>query len=293
MFMPREILEQKLLQFLAEDIGQGDVTTSAVVSAGLSAEAEVVVKEAGVVAGVEEAVVLMEALGLQTKVNVSDGEAVKKGKVIINVEGDAQTILSVERTVLNLVSRMSGIATTTNRLVKKLHEAKLRTKVAATRKSAVGLLYFDKKAVQIGGGDPHRLHLDDMILIKDNHVALAGGVEEAVKKAKQCASFTKRIEVEVTRVADAVAAAEVGADIVMFDNFSPNEIKEAKALLLKAGFSDNIVSEASGGITETNLLEYASTGVDVLSLGELTHSAKALNVSLEIKPTRKKHPQSC
>ena len=282
MFMPRKVLEEKLVQLLAEDVGQGDVTTTALAPPELTVEAEVVAKDTGIAAGVEEAVILMESLGLKVEVNVGDGKAVKKGQTILRVKGDARTILCSERTVLNLLSRMSGIATMTRKLVEKLRDAKLDTKVAGTRKSALGLLYFDKKAVLIGGGDPHRLHLDDMVLIKDNHVVVAGGVEKAVKKAKMYSSFTKKIEVEVTKVADAVVAAEAGADIIMFDNFSSKQVKQAIESLEKAGFLGKVLLEASGGITEDSLLEYASTGVDVLSMGSLTHSVKAFDISLEI-----------
>jgi len=282
MFMPRKVLEEKLVQLLAEDVGQGDVTTTALAPPELTVEAEVVAKDTGIAAGVEEAVILMESLGLKVEVNVGDGKAVKKGQTILRVKGDARTILCSERTVLNLLSRMSGIATMTRKLVEKLRDAKLDTKVAGTRKSALGLLYFDKKAVLIGGGDPHRLHLDDMVLIKDNHVVVAGGVEKAVKKAKMYSSFTKKIEVEVTKVADAVEAAEAGADIIMFDNFSSKQVKQAIESLEKAGFLGKILLEVSGGITEDSLLEYASTGVDVLSMGSLTHSVKAFDISLEI-----------
>jgi nicotinate-nucleotide pyrophosphorylase (carboxylating) len=176
---------------------------------------------------------------------------------------------------------MSGIATATRRLTEKLRKANGTAKIAATRKIAPGLGYFDKKAVVIGGGDPHRLRLDDMILIKDNHVAIAGSVENAVKKAKASGS-SEKIEVEVTRVADAVKAAEAGADIVMLDNFSPKQVREAAEALKKAGFFGKVQLEVSGGITEQNLLEYASAQVDIISMGALTHSVKALDISLEI-----------
>ena len=282
MFIPRRILEEKLLRLLAEDVGQGDVTSSAVVPSDCTAEAEVICKADGVVAGIEEVVVLVEALGLEVDVEVADGEEVTKGQVIMNLCGDAATILTVERTLLNLLSRMSGIATATKNLTQKIKKAHLKTRVAATRKSAPGLLYFDKKAVTVGGGDAHRLHLDDMILIKDNHLVLAGSLEEALKLAKQHASFSKKIEVEVTNAADALKAAELGADIIMLDNFSVAQIKEAVALLKKEGFSEKVLLEASGGITSENLLEYAAAGVDLVSLGELTHSVKALDISLEI-----------
>jgi nicotinate-nucleotide pyrophosphorylase (carboxylating) len=282
MFMPRKVLEEKLKQILAEDVGKGDVTTAAVVPAGLTVEAAVVAKEAGIAAGIEETAILAESLGLSVKTEVVDGDEIKNGKVILRISGDAQAILSAERTMLNLLSRMSGIATTTRRLVEKLRKANLTAKIAATRKTAPGLLYFDKKAVLIGGGDPHRLRLDDMILVKDNHIAIAGGVETAVKRAKQNAPFSKKIEVEVTSITDALKAAEAGANIIMLDNFSPKQIREAVEALKKAGFFGKIPLEISGGITEQNLLEYASTQVDIISMGELTHSVKALEISLEI-----------
>ncbi|MCJ7559836.1 carboxylating nicotinate-nucleotide diphosphorylase, partial [Candidatus Bathyarchaeota archaeon] len=185
MFMPRKVLEEKLKQILAEDIGQGDVTTSVIVPSGLTVEAAVIAKEAGIAAGIEEIVILAESLGLNVKTEAADGEEIRNGQVIMKISGNARTIISAERTMLNLLSRMSGIATTTRRLTEKLKRANSPAKIAATRKTAPGLLYFDKKAVLIGGGDPHRLHLDDMILVKDNHITIAGSVESAVKKAKQ------------------------------------------------------------------------------------------------------------
>jgi nicotinate-nucleotide pyrophosphorylase (carboxylating) len=281
MFVPRRIVEEKLRQILSDDIGQGDVTTAAVIPANLTVKAEVIAKEQGVAAGIEEAAFLAEYLGLTVKAKVVDGEKIKNKQVLIQISGDAQTILSLERTLLNLLSRMSGIATKTRMLTEKLEKANVKTKIAATRKSAPGLLYFDKKAVVIGSGDPHRLHLDDMVLIKDNHLAIVGSVEEAIKKAKANVSFTKKIEVEVTGVEDALKAAKVGADIIMLDNFSPKQAKAAGKALREAGFS-KVLLEVSGGITGKNFLEYAEAQVDIISMGELTHSVKALDISLEI-----------
>jgi nicotinate-nucleotide pyrophosphorylase (carboxylating) len=281
MFMPRKVLEEKLKQMLAEDVGQGDVTSEAVVPAGLTVEAVVLAKEAGVAAGIEESAIFMESLGLSVKAEVADGDEIVSGTVILKISGNARAILSAERTMLNLLSRMSGIATATRRLTEKLRKANLTAKVAATRKTAPGLLYFDKKAVVVGGGDPHRLRLDDMILLKDNHVAISGSVEAAVKKAK-AASTSKKIEAEVTSAADALKAAAAGADIVMLDNFSPKQVREAVEALKKAGFFGKVLLEVSGGITEQNLLEYASAQVDVISMGALTHSVKALDISLEV-----------
>ena len=287
MFIPRKILEGKLAEMLAEDVGQGDITTSLIVLGESTSEAQVIAKETGVAAGIEEAKILLESLGLKVEDLIEDGEEIKTKRTIMKISGDTRMILSVERTILNLLSRMSGIATTTRQLTEKLQAIKLKTKIAATRKTAPGLLYFDKKAVRIGGGDTHRLHLDDMILVKDNHIVVAGGVEKAVKQVKQEVSFSKKIEVEVTAGADVLKAAEAGADIIMLDNFSPEQIEDAITSLKKAGFFGRILLEASGGITAENLLDFASK-VDIVSMGELTHSAKALDISLEITKVHEK-----
>lgn len=288
MFLPHKVLEEKLLRILAEDLGQGDVTTALVVPEGAKAEAKVMAKASGIVAGIEEARVLLESMGINVGASVSDGESIEPKQVLIRISGNARTILSTERTLLNVLSRMSGIATATNTLTEKLRKAGLKTKIACTRKTAPGLSYFDKKAVLIGGGDTHRLHLDDMILIKDNHIAIAGSVEKAVKKAKEGSSFSKKIEVEVTRIDDVLPATKAGVDIVMLDNFSPKQIEKAVLLLKKARFYGKIVLEASGGITAENALEFALSGVDVVSLSEITTWAKPLDVSLEIIKTRER-----
>jgi nicotinate-nucleotide pyrophosphorylase (carboxylating) len=282
MFLPRKTLEGKLRRMLAEDVGQGDITSAFIVPEECIAEAEVIAKEHGVAAGIEETVVLLESLGLKFEAFVKDGDEIKPKQVLLKVYGDARTILTVERTLLNIVSRMSGIATTTRKLVEKIRKAGYKTKVACTRKTAPGLLYFDKKAVLIGGGDTHRLHLDDMILIKDNHIKIARSVEKAVKTAKEKASFSKKIEVEVSNVEEALAAAKAGADIIMLDNFSLNQVKMAVERLRNAGFLSKVLLEASGRITAENIVAYASTGVDIVSLGEITHSPRALDISLEI-----------
>ncbi len=282
MFVPRKVLEEKLLQMLAEDIGYGDVTSTAVIPAGLEVEAAVVTKEAGIAAGIEEIAVLAESLGLSIKTEVMDGEEFSKRQILVKISGDARTILSAERTMLNLLSHMSGIATATRKLIEKLRNVGATAKIAATRKTSPGLSYFDKKAVLVGGGDPHRLRLDDMILVKENHLVIAEGVKNAIKKAKQNAPFSKKIEVEVTNGLDAVKAAESGADLIMLDNFSPKQVKEAIGDLKKAGFLGKVLLEVSGGIGEQNLLDYASAQVDIISIGALTHSVRAIDISLEI-----------
>ena len=282
MFLPRKILEEKLRAMLAEDAGQGDITTSLIVPADARAQATVVAKQIGIVAGIEEVNIFLQSLGLEVESSVNDGKKVRPGEVLLKISGDARTLLTAERTLLNLLSRMSGIATATRNLVERLKKAKVKTRVACTRKTAPGLLYFDKKAVMIGGGDTHRLHLDDMILIKDNHVALAGSVEKALEKARKQASFSKKIEIEVTKTDEVLPAVRAGADIVMLDNFSPKQLEKAMMLLKREKYYGKVIVEASGGITAENIMRFASTGVDIVSLGEITQNPRALDVSLEI-----------
>jgi len=282
MFVLEKTLEERIRRFLEEDVGQGDITTLLTIPRGIIVEAEVVAKEKGVAAGVEEVSAFLEDLGFETNALVSDGSGIEKGTTIMRISGDARTLLSTERTILNLLSRMSGIATKTRSVIEKVRHTGYETRIACTRKVAPGLLYFDKKAVMLGGGDTHRLHLDDLVLVKDNHLAIIGGVGDAVKKARNTVSFSKKIEVEVSSEKDASEAVEAGADIVMLDNFSPQKIKEAISLLAKKGLRDRVLIEASGGINEENVIEYAATGADILSLGEITDSVKALDMSLDV-----------
>jgi len=285
--MPRELVKEKLLAFLKEDVGQADITSQLVIRQDVLAQADVIAKENGVVAGLEEAQILLEAMGLTGKRLVADGAAIKSGATLMHIEGNARDLLTVERTLLNIISRMSGIATKTRTLQDTASDANPPVRIVSTRKVAPGCLYFDKRAVMIGGGDSHRLHLDDLILIKDNHKALAGSIGEAVLRAK-VGSFTKKIEVEVISADEAIEAAEAGADILMFDNMSPSSIKAAVQLLERREMRKRLVLEASGGIDETNISEFARSGVDILSLGSLTHSVKALDVSLEVRsPSRR------
>ena len=288
MSLPEQILQEKIRRFLEEDIGQGDITTLHTIPQGIVAEAEAVAKEKGVIAGLEETSAFLESLGFEAEALMPDGSGVEKGTIIMRIVGDARTLLSTERTILNLLTRMSGIATKTRRVIEKVRDAGYQTRIASTRKVAPGLLYFDKKAVMLAGGDTHRLHLDDLVLIKDNHLAITRGVGEAVKRARNNVSFSKKIEVEVSSQKDASEAVEAGADIVMLDNFSPQKIRDAISSLEEKGLRDQVLIEASGGINEGNVIEYAATGADILSLGEITDSVKALDISLDVvKVTQK------
>lgn len=283
MRVPDALLREHLLGFLKEDVGFGDVTTESLIPEGIAVTARIVAKEPMVVAGVLEVTVLFETVGVEVVRSVDDGSEVSPGETVIEVRGDARTILTVERTALNLLMRMSGIATATRRLINKIREAGFDTRIAATRKTAPGLRYFDKRAVILGGGDPHRSGLDDAVLIKDNHIAVLGSVAEAVRKARSAVSFTKKVEVEVRTPEEAVEAARSGADIIMLDNMPVAEAERAMELLKAEGLRGNVLVEVSGGITEENVLEYAELRPDVISVGSLTHSVKAVDLSLEVE----------
>ena len=274
---------EKIREFLNEDIGHGDITSSALIEADQGVKARLFFREPGVAAGLEEAAMVFEILGCNVVAHVSDGDSVSPGDTLMEIEGPARALLSGERTALNIVGRMAGIATTVFEAQRIASEASPSVRVAATRKTLPGLRELDKKAVSLGGGDTHRLRLDDCVLIKDNHLELVPSITEAVARAKAQVSFTKKIEVEVRNLAEAVEAAEAGADIVMFDNMSPGEIRIYLDALKERGLHEGRLFEASGGITHENLAEYAGSGVDIVSMGSLTHSVKSLNVKLEIE----------
>jgi len=277
-----EVVFRKLLEFLEEDAPYGDVTSELVVPEGTVVRAVIVAKSRGVLAGAKFVKMLLERLGVRVLRTLSDGAELEPGSIVMELEGDARTILLVERTVLNLLMHLSGVATTTRRLVEKVRRVNPRVKVAATRKTLPGLRLLEKYAVEIGGGDPHRFSLSDMILIKDNHIAVAGSVEEALRRALSLKSFSKLVEVEVRSVEEAVRAAELGADIVMLDNMSPEEVRRAVEELKRRGLRDRVVVEVSGGITEDTIVEYASADVDVISTSVITMAAKPLDMSLEV-----------
>lgn len=267
---------------LKEDEGFGDITSNALIPEDKTFYAKLVSKDDGILAGIEVIKGMFEEYGIDILSSMDDGDKIKKGDILLELEGNARKILLLERTALNLLMRMSGVATKTNRIVKSVNEINDKIRVAGTRKTAPALQKFDKMAISIGGGDPHRSALDDMVLIKDNHIAVVGSVEEALKRAKKNVSFSKKIEIEVENEDDAVIAAKNGADIVMFDNMSPNEAQDTLDILIENGLRENVLIEISGGITEDNILDYAPLDVDIISLGSLTHQASSLNFSLDM-----------
>jgi len=275
----RMIPIEDLLRFIREDAPWGDVTSETVVP-DVTCRAVVRAKSQGVVAGLSEARRLFEHFGVTVRERSADGRAVAPGTVLLDLDGPARAILLVERTALNIIGRMSGIATRTREAVEAVRAVSPDVRVAATRKTAPGLRVLDKKAVILGGGDPHRYTLSDMVLIKDNHLALTP-LAEAIRRAKK-ESLYRVVEVEVETVEDAVTAAGAGADIVLLDNMTPDTVREAVRALAGRGLRDRLTLEVSGGVGEDTLVGYAATGVDIISMGALTHTVRNFDVSLDI-----------
>lgn len=271
-------VRKALAAFLQEDIGTGDITSDSIIPADKNARAEIVCKSDAVVCGLEEAAIVFEMCGCSAKALVKDGVKVRKGKRVMMISGSARGILKGERVALNLIMRMSGIATETRALAEKAKPVK----VAATRKTAPGLRHFDKKAVVLGGGLAHRMRLDDMVLIKDNHIALAGPPEECVRMAKKNVGTAIKIECEAKSEKEAISAIKAGADIVMLDNFTPAQAARTIKQITKLGLRKKATIEISGGVNHRNIKKYAKARPDYISMGYITHSPHAADFSLEI-----------
>jgi nicotinate-nucleotide pyrophosphorylase (carboxylating) len=270
-----------LVQYLNEDVPAGDVTSDAIIP-DISCTAVIRAEQDGVLAGIEEASALFSYAGVTVTPQKNDGARVRKGDVVVSLSGRAKNILLVERTALNILGRMSGIATSTAAMVAIVKAQNRSCRVAGTRKTCPGFRRFDKKAVLIGGGDPHRMNLSDGILIKDNHLAIVS-LEEALRAARSHSAY-KKIEIEVESAADAVKAAAAGADIIMLDNMTPGQVRETLSVLEDRGLRDRVTIEISGGIDEESLRNYAACGVDIISMGALTHTVKNFSLSLELQP---------
>jgi nicotinate-nucleotide pyrophosphorylase (carboxylating) len=270
-----------LLKFIEEDAPSGDITSAAIIP-DITCNAEIKAEQDGIIAGIEEASTLFSHFGVKVTHLVKDGDSVCRNTSILLLKGDAKKILLVERTALNIIGRMSGIATQTRKNVDIVSAVNPGCRVAGTRKTCPGLRILDKKAIKTGGGDPHRMNLSDGILIKDNHLALVP-LRNAILAAKKGSAY-KKIEIEVESPENALSAAKAGADIIMLDNMSPGQISRTIRLLESEGLRDRVIIELSGGIDERSLQRYAEIDVDVISLGVLTHSVKNFSVNLEIIP---------
>lgn len=276
--------EKQLLDFidlaLLEDVGDGDHTSLSTIPKGTQNTAQLLVKEAGILAGVQVGVTILKRVDPDLIIDVflNDGDSIKPGDIVMKVSGSAHSILKAERLMLNVMQRMSGVATSTNKIIKLV--AHTKCKILDTRKTTPLMRFLEKEAVLIGGGHNHRFGLYDMILIKDNHVDYAGGTRAAIANAKEYLKNTGRklaIEIETRSLAEVQEAiTEGGFQRIMFDNFSFDEIRSAIALV-----NGQFETEASGGITVENVVQYAECGVDFISMGALTHSVKALDLSLK------------
>lgn len=274
-----ELIDDLLTLAFAEDVGDGDATTLSTIPAEARGKQRLIIKEEGILAGVDVARMVFKKFDPELKMTVfiEDGTHVKPGDVAFEVEGSVRSLLQTERTMLNIMQRMSGIATTTAKYQSRLEG--LKTKVLDTRKTTPGMRMLEKEAVKIGGGCNHRIGLFDMILIKDNHVDFAGGITQAVNAAKDyCKNNGKdlKIEVEVRNTPEIEEALAAGVDRIMLDNFTPERTREAVKLI-----NGRTEIESSGGITIDTLRQYGECGVDFISVGALTHSVKGLDMSFK------------
>lgn len=267
-------IKKALESFLLEDIGQGDLSTDLVFSQNTRGTGQFLVKETGILSGMDIPNLVYELLGEEVSYTAlkQDGDYVEKGTVIATVSGSVRGMLTGERVILNLMQRMSGIATLTNQAVRQLNDSSIR--ICDTRKTAPGLRLFDKYAVTCGGGYNHRIGLYDGVMLKDNHIAYAGGILPAVKRVRSQLGHMVKIEVEIETKEELLEAIQAECDVIMFDNRSPREVKEFQKLV-----PSSILTEISGGITLETISTYQGTGANYLSLGFLTHSVKALDIS--------------
>ena len=270
-------IKKELLRFISEDVQSGDITSVLLPKNKITAK--IISRENGILAGIRFAGSIFRLKDCNVKIIKKDGAKLKPNQIILQVSGNARNILSCERTALNLLSRMSGIATHTDLLVSKIRKINRKTKLYSTRKTAPGLRFFDKEAVRIGGGHKHRMSLSDMVMIKDNHLLVSSSIEDITKNARK---RHKHVEVEVENQRDVIIAASSGATIVMLDNFSPAQIERTITSLQKKKLRNKVKLEASGGINSKNIAAYAKTGIDMISVGSITNSVSGLDLSLEV-----------
>lgn len=267
-----------LRPFLEEDVGSGDVTAD-IFLPDRDGRAIITCEADSVVAGMDEAVTIFAIGNVKTKEFVKDGDFVKAGTIVLEATGSLKSLMTCERTALNFLMRMSGIANLTYSISKKVHEVDPNLRIAATRKTTPGFRYFEKKAVALGGGWTHRFGLYDMAMVKDNHIAAAGGIENIAELMKDVPEGLK-VEIEVLDIDQGIKAAKAGADIVMGDHFSPEDVKKMRELLRE--INPDILVEASGNITSETAIRFANCA-DIVSLGELTHSVKSTHFSMDIE----------
>ena len=277
-------LRESLVRFLREDIGQGDLTSQYTVNKDLKSSSQIICKsEIAVVAGLEEAKIIFEICNCDSKALVNDGDIVKRGIRVMKINGNTRAILKAERTALNLIMRMSGIATDTKKFVDVVKTVSKDIKVMGTRKTAPGLRYFDKKSIILGGGHSHRNTLDELILIKDNHLAVTTSIQSAITNARLRAGKNMMIECEVSNTKSSIEAIKSGADIIMLDNFTPEMAQKTISYLRKSGLREKVLIEISGGVNISNIKDYALALPDMISIGTLTHSSNSIDFSMNME----------
>ena len=282
--MQEKMIDTLIAGCLYEDIGSGDITTNHIIGVGAHTKGIIHAKQAGVIAGMEVAKAVFRHLSREISFvsKVQDGDKVKPGAILAEIHGDARAILTGERVALNFLQRMSGIATQTARLVEKVQGYPVR--IVDTRKTTPGLRIIEKYAVLAGGGYNHRFGLYDAVMIKDNHIKVAGGIRQAIANVRKKISHMVKIEVEVENLAGVADALAAKADVIMLDNMDVETMTEAVAMI-----GGLVLVEASGGITEESIVAIAQTGVDIISVGALTHSVRALDISLDIGKIKELH----
>ncbi|BDR90975.1 carboxylating nicotinate-nucleotide diphosphorylase [Vulcanisaeta souniana] len=272
--MIEELYVNRFLNYLEEDAYPEDITSRFL--EGIRARGIIKSRDEGIIAGLRFMIPFLKYLGFEVITYKHDSDVIRKGDVIMEIIGDGGRLLAVERLTLNLLSRLSGIATATNTMVRLARSVNPTVRIAGTRKTTPGFRAFEKYAIEIGGGDPHRFNLADAVLIKDNHIAVYGDLEGLIKLIKGRTSFTKKVEVEVSTYEDAIRAYRAGADAILLDNMRPSDIVPVVREL-----KGRVILEASGGITPDNVIEYARTGIDVISSGYITHSARSLDLTMD------------
>jgi nicotinate-nucleotide pyrophosphorylase (carboxylating) len=273
------------MHFLEEDVGRGDITSENLENSNKSVTATIIFKSdfIGILCGIEEVQVLFDICNCKSTPHILDGMKISLQENIMEIHGTAKDILKAERIALNLLMRMSGIATITRKFVEIVHQIDPQISIASTRKTAPGLRFFDKKAVIIGGGISHRIRLDDMVLIKDNHIAVDKSIRKIIPLIREKVGSSIKIECEVKNEEEAIEAIKAGANIIMLDNFSVIEAKNTFLTLVDEGLRNLVKIEISGGVTLDNIINYAKLKPDIISIGYLTHSAPSLDFSLKIK----------
>ncbi|MHA1369454.1 MAG: carboxylating nicotinate-nucleotide diphosphorylase [Promethearchaeota archaeon] len=279
------LIKDRIKKFILEDV-QFDDVTSEIIPRNQEGNAKIIAKEQGILAGIIEAETAFDLLGCNLQAMKNEGDVLAKNTVVASIKGQLTSILLVERTALNLIMHLSGIASQTRKFQEIIEKNRINPvcMIAATRKTTPGLRIMEKRAVKIGGGDTHRWSLDDMILLKDTHRTFFNG--DLVKMIRECrkkASFSKKIELEVENLEDAITAAKAGVDIIMLDNMTPDDITKTIKTLESKGLRKNVTIECSGNVTIENVADYAKTGVDIISTSAITLKAKPIDFSLELE----------